>query len=441
MGVTVLPNFGAQAGVDLSRLGAAISQLINPNQDIQRAFDALSATNPNAVAQIAAGLRRNPELQERLGGLLGEERLGAITAQQPTLAETVNTEIEDRFTALPGNEKEALINFMTTQNLTGMTPFELAKDEKYTEALKEVAPSLFQQGLERDITGQTAGQRSADDLLRNMSDIALNVIDSLPVEEQEKGALRSQVPAFFHDEDQRALFDQQLKLANARNADAFTLFNNRAEIDEADRFVRTTGVGNRGIWREFLFGGVDPNDERFSEVKRAFDAIAAENRVAGISKIGTTIRLAEDQVAQLAETDRKNSIPSQLTIINSQLAELGRFTNLPAGMRANYGKPPEEGNWFKRLITFQDEGIFYTDSEGTIYAPEDLDQFFVGTSPQQQQRTGATQGIQEELSTIAIQTLQGLATVDPSRMGEALAKLRSEDPATYAELKARGMIP
>ena len=85
MGITVLPNQGAEIGQSLALLGDALAKILNPNAAMQRAVQNLIATDSSALPRMAAALRNVP--LERLQKMAGRTTAALIAGQPRTVAE------------------------------------------------------------------------------------------------------------------------------------------------------------------------------------------------------------------------------------------------------------------------------------------------------------------------------------------------------------------
>lgn len=245
--ITQLPGAGAQVGQALAGLGRGVSQIISPNQERRRALKDAIAANPELASQLAL---LGPEVLEGLG--LGDVLTGTIGAT-PLSADALLEQLRRRsLTGISPKIQGELEEFLRAKAV-GTTPVELARQPPVAAGIRRVATDkdLVQRAAERELTGQTAGQRARDDLVADVSVRAQTAVSSLPKDVAGEGSIRATLPGFFGREDLQARLDAQLQLFNARSLADFLTARDRLFLTNAIDSAQRDPVASVPAWQAY----------------------------------------------------------------------------------------------------------------------------------------------------------------------------------------------
>ena len=228
MGITVLPNQGAEIGQSLALLGDALAKILNPNAAMQRAVQNLIATDSSALPRMAAALRNVP--LERLQKMAGRTTAALIAGQPRTVAEITEGATSE---FLGTEEGQVALGEGIGERVRGRTPEEIASSRLGVEEARTRMKFLEDQlQTEKDV-GQLKGL-----LARNASEFISNF---MPEDERRRRSVFEMAPRFFTPETTELEFQNQLKLIQARTSDDDDRYQEDALVRLANSWTLKAG--------------------------------------------------------------------------------------------------------------------------------------------------------------------------------------------------------
>lgn len=405
MGVTVLPDYTGETAKNLGIAGEGIADLINPFRKFQAQLSEAVSANPQLAHELAALEHENPGFLSSLhAGKVGER----IASLVPSFSEIVGNAGKEYLGSLSPDE----LGGLAVAKSFGMTPSQLQTERLIAPSIKAEGtkrPELATAGAQVALSGQTDAQRNAaeqqatlnqqrikeGEFLQGLTGLAYGYIAALPMDEQVRGAAREKVPGFFAEKDMQDRFSQAVKLALINNTNDYAAANDRSKDNEADQWVRRTGVGDRDTWKLFLFdptagplAKVGGGDAKIQEVAKAFTAVSAEIKAAEFAitarEIANTVDRLEGRAPYKKPNDAdKAMLLTQLNFAFAKQAKLGgpalrAVPNTPMTMGDLVGskgeRKPGDAFYGSKVptIPFTGKGIKYVDPSGREMEPEEV---------------------------------------------------------------------
>src|SRR3990167_6948541 len=379
MGITVLPNQGAEIGQSLAVLGDALAKILNPNAAMQRAVQNLIATDSSALPRMAAALRNVP--LERLQKMAGRTTAALIAGQPRTVAEIT----EGATSSFLGTEEgQVALGEGIEERVRGRTSEEIATSGQAVERGRAELEFL---------RGQLESERDVSSLKSLISRNAAEYIrDYMPADERRRRSVLEAAPRFLSPETNEEEFQNQLKLIQARTSDDYTRYQEDALVRLANSWALKAG-GEPASYRR-LFGdptayararelvanpslATSEEDKKLLEAARNVKLNTSDQDV--FSRTVTTltaIRTLEGQFRStltqqgLKKEQRESILKEQAALINSNIQAL-RPT------REAVGQPLPN---IKAEAYLNPRGFFgaaawelrYTDDAGNSYTSEEV---------------------------------------------------------------------
>src|SRR3990167_5557299 len=224
MGITVLPNQGAEIGQSLALLGDALAKILNPNAAMQRAVQNLIATDSSALPKMA-----------------GRTTAALIAGQPRTVAEIT----EGATSSFLGTEEgQVALGEGIEERVRGRTSEEIATSGQAVERGRAELEFL---------RGQLESERDVSSLKSLISRNAAEYIrDYMPADERRRRSVLEAAPRFLSPETNEEEFQNQLKLIQARTSDDYTRYQEDALVRLANSWALKAG-GEPASYRR-LFG-------------------------------------------------------------------------------------------------------------------------------------------------------------------------------------------
>src|SRR5258706_317809 len=228
MGVTVLPDFGAQLGQALARLGSASADIVNPHREFQDKFREAASANPEIIQKLADLTLTNTFLPKIYTRLLPRDVLDAVFSTEPSPEAYKQKAAMDRAALLTNDQRLALGGSV----LTGQSATEAAKELVQAPVIPRVAgqapgtvpTTLAEQGAQRIVGGMTAGQAAADVITAQLSGPAHDWMAAVQQHDAEKGTdyygrMAAEHFSLLNDEQNRMSMADRILLLNMHQQD------------------------------------------------------------------------------------------------------------------------------------------------------------------------------------------------------------------------------
>jgi len=281
MGAIVLPDWGAQAGEALAKLGSGLADIVNPNRKFHEAIRQAVSTNPEIIQKLADLTLTNTFLPAAYTRMLPRDVLDAVFSTEPTPEAYKQKAAMDRAAQLTNDQRLAL----GTSRLTGQTATEGALDLVRAPEVPRVAgqapgtipTTLAEQGAQRAVGGMTAGQAAADMITAQLGPGAQEFMGVMKQHDAEHGTdfynrMAAEHFSLLNEEQNRMSMADRILLLNMHQQDRIDTI----QMHEADsRYNKSGGMGSPELWRALLY---DPKTQRRLEEIRATGPKTSDDR-------------------------------------------------------------------------------------------------------------------------------------------------------------------
>lgn len=432
---TELPNAGLALGQAFANIGSGLSRIINPNQDVQRAVKELLATNPDAIAKIAAGYRNNPEA---LKGLVGGDISTAILNTPPGYGEVLGKfNLETLGKALADPAIRSQIESFATAGIAGASPTEFVSEPAVAgEMSKQIgkSPEMLTEAATQRLTGKSPTERSMEALKGKLIERSNRYLNAHPTD-QDPNAVRATIPGYFDEEDEKKRLQAQLDLYKTRTAseygesldrlyraNAIDNSQRRGTDPEAEYLIMKNEKGERELAVSLAENpdlAKTPMDKKLAEVGRL---LKEEKSSAKFGRVSKTIDLITDLERRITfEGDSRqpkpteNEITKHLADLNNILGYLG-VQGTPK-YTAHYGNPRQTVMDKGRNIFGAGKQLYYTDKDGKVISPGQLESTLL---------EGQEEKVEGELSEADLQALVNeFKNVPPEKREEGIERVRT----------------
>lgn len=318
MGISILPDFGPQLAQAFANIGGGLSRTLNPFQDLQgRAREAI-LQNPEVGRQLAELERQTPGTVDRLLGLPTDKASGLyrmIMGLQPSSNIMVeNLTREALRTQTP--DLGEIASRVTTGMNRGQVATSGAVAGEIGRSPTEAGQQLLFGGPKKEFT---AAEKVAE-LKGQVNDYAIEWLNAQGLDDKRKFGAYASIQGLLDEHQFHEELDSREKLQRLRTKDEFSEWEKKNQIDEANWWVRTTGVSDTKTWQQFLtsdvaradaYAGKDP---KLKEIADAFRSV-------GIDKLAIkSIRL-------------QNEIDEAVNYLTAQLPEGRGLRNRDPNLR------------------------------------------------------------------------------------------------------------
>lgn len=246
MGIIETGGAGQAIGEALSNAGQLASQVANPKQQIQRRVKELMASNPNAIREMAASYRDNPDA---LRGLVGPNIADSILATPPDFTETLaRANKVDLNDMLKDPKKLATYRSFRQAAMMGTTPVGAVTEPAVANAAKGElagpnAPDLVGTAARHAISGEGDFERAMGTAKTTLLNNAMKYIGGLP--DVDKRSAMEMFNGAFTQENLRL----QTQLWFAKDAQTFKQTQDNIDLrTAADAFQKSDHTGNIAAW-------------------------------------------------------------------------------------------------------------------------------------------------------------------------------------------------
>lgn len=278
-----LPDFGAQLGAALDRLGGGLASIVNPDYKFHKAIREAAAADPTIIQKLADMKLTNggviPELYKRR---LPKDVLDAINITVPSPTAIRTKAATDRAgTLTPGQNSSLGAAALTGDSMTGAESNMAVASLIPSIAQQEPGTpprTLAEQGAQQEVGKMSAGRSAADVITAQLGPVAHTYMDGVQEYDAKHKTNFFQRMAAEH----FSLLDDphflesiaaRKEIAGERQEDRLRLIQEH----EINHWVNKTGIGDPDLWRHLLYDG-PKMDARMAEL-RATGPKTAEDRL------------------------------------------------------------------------------------------------------------------------------------------------------------------
>lgn len=256
MGVTVLPDWGAQLGKALSQLGSGIADIKDPYLDFKDKFKQADISSGGKLSQGLTDYNYiNGYIPSAISRMIPKDLLNAALINEPSPNALKEHEAQRAFRALSGSQRVSL----GQGTLLGTSPANAAVQLRVPDVINQVPgtvpQTLSEAGAQRLVSGMSAGSEAADAIKAGMAPAAqtwLNLTQQYDAEHGTNYYLRTAAQAYdlLQDEQWRMTLQDRMALMNERQQDRLDVLHEH----EANWWLnKSGGLGSPDLWKKLLY--------------------------------------------------------------------------------------------------------------------------------------------------------------------------------------------